>query len=154
MKTEAQAEIICGLLSKLFIPPISAVALLKYGKSAIRMFANLQRAFPRLYKIGQAERILGRIDLTKKEKQGIIDYHKTGGERPQRSATPTERYNYRKNQRQAQARVLEEAGFDRIERAEIMLGRSLDGKIRQDIQQAHEVGRGGAGKRWLSSKDR
>ena len=151
MNTQAQAEIICNLLADIFIPPISAIALLKYGKSAIRAFPNLQRAFPKLHRsqnifnTEKVESILGKT-LTEKERQAIRQVHEINRRQPRQDSNPTERRNYIKNQRREQARILEEAGFSRTQRAEIMLGRSLSDQQKQAIIRAHEVGRGQPGK--------
>ena len=146
MNNEARLGAMCSILTETYISakfPPAGLALLKYGRSAILKFPSLQRAFPRLYnilisRIRQTESILGR-PLNDKAKQGIIDYHEVGRNEPGRDGSPARSSNYTKDQIQEQAFILEEAGFNRIERAQIMLGRKLTEQVRQAIRDAHEL---------------
>ncbi len=57
---EAKSKVICQFVGEIFIPPAAAVALIKHGPKALKMFPNLKKAFNSLDELSDAAKIAKR----------------------------------------------------------------------------------------------
>ena len=127
MNVQARSQLICQFLGEIFVPPVSGLALLKFGMKATKTFPNLTRAFDQLENISprgrrannrtrlnEAESLLGK-NLSREDRDAIIQAHEVGRGETGKDGTPARIGNYTTAQLRQKARILKEQGFNQNE---------------------------------------
>ena len=127
LNTEAKSEMLCQFLGEIFIPPVAAISLIKYGPKAIKQFPNLKNAFAKnktLFpnnsrRIAEAEYILNRT-IPDHQRKAIIKAHNVGKGQKGVDGSFAKIGNYTPAQLRQKAKLLKKAGLNSDEIRQLM----------------------------------